>query len=595
MTTIATTRRRGGLALLAFALSLAGLQASAAAARLVSVVATSSSVEDAAGKVSEVGGDVVYRIPLIEGVVARVPEDRIAQLAAVTRIAPDVALHVQSASFGGDVATAYPSEVGATEVWPATDGSGVGVALVDTGVADVPDLAGRVVASADLSSELSFSDTYGHGTFMAGLIAGSGASSGGRYVGVAPGAHLVSLKVAGADGSTSLGRVLYALQLVDHSRVRFNVRVLLLALSSGSDLAPNVDPLTIALRELWLRGVFVVVPAGNEGPAEGSVTSPGVDPALLTVGAVDDRGTGTVSDDLVPEWTGRGPTVFGAAKPEVAAPGAHLVSVRAPGSTVDDQNPSARVEDAYFKGSGTSMAAAVTVGVAALVISSNPLVGPDEVKRALSANATGFDAPQTAVGSGVVNASRAVASVSGVTGTGASWKPGTRPSPPPGVPGDFDWYGDAQIGYRWLARQWHASEWAARAWDARAWDAHDFAARQWDDARWDARQWDARQWGGRVWDGRTWDARQWDARQWDARQWDGRTWDGRSWDGRSWDGRSWDGRSWDGRSWDGRTWESRSWDGRSWDGRTWESRSWDGRSWEARSWEARQWSALSWD
>jgi serine protease AprX len=562
--------RRGATALVVAALLAAVVPVAEEAAHFVSVIATSDSEAGAAAAVNAVGGRIDYEVPIARSVVAHVRSDRLDDLRMLVHVHRDVAMRVQSSSFdAGSLVTAFPSVVGATEAWPTITGKGIGVALVDTGVAETPDLAGRVVASADLTPEQNFVDTYGHGTFMAGLIAGDGTSSGGRYIGIAPGAHLMSVKVAGADGATNLGRVLYALQLVAHSRVRFNTRVLLLALSSTQTIAPEEDPLTVALEALWAYGVFVVVPAGNTGPGPRTITSPGIDPVLMTVGAVDDHGTASTSDDTVPDWTAQGPTVFGHAKPDVAAPGRSLVSLRAPGSTVDRANASARVEDAYFKGSGTSMSAAVTAGAAALVLQADRGLKPSALKTLLASRANAVAGETARVGAGVIDVAAAL------TGTGESgdnqdgndhnnWKPALPPANPEGMAVRLDWFGDGAIGWRWLAREWDAREWAARSWDARSWDAREWAARAWDNASWNARQWDARSWDGRTWDGRTWDGRTWDGRTWDGRTWDGRTWDGRSWDGRSWDGRTWDGRTWDGRSWDGRSWDGRAWDNASW-------------------------------
>jgi serine protease AprX len=265
------------------------------------------------------------------------------------------------------------------------------------------------------------------------------------------------------------------------------------------------------------------VPAGNSGPDAGTVDSPGNDPVLFTAGAVDDLGTRAPSDDVVAEWSGRGPARFGAAKPDVAAPGAHLVSLRAPGSTVDRQNPSARVDGAYFRGSGTSMAAAVTAGAAALVLSEDRGLDPDELKARLVASATPIDADANAAGAGVVNARAAAGALGGGHGTGGGHE---------------------------------------------------------DDDRWNDRGF----WNGRIWDGRVWDGRVWDGRIWNGRVWDGRVWDGRVWDGRIWNGRVWDGRVWGGRIWSGRVWDGRIWSGRIWSGRVWAGRVWAGRVWMSGPW-----------
>jgi serine protease AprX len=502
-------RRRLSAAAAAMAVLFAMLVV-VAASRTVRVVVTSFSDREAGVAVERAGGSITSSLPLIDGVVADVPSDRLPSLRSDATVVVERALHVRSASFGGDPTTVYPQEVGATDVWPETTGEGVGVALVDTGVAPVPDVLERVVAVADLTAEHRFGDGFGHGTFMAGLIAGTGASSDGAYTGVAPGAHLVSIKVALSDGSTTLSTVLEALQLVDSSRQRFNLRVLLLALSSDSDLAPDRDPLTRGLRKLWDHGVFVVVAAGNDGPGPGSVDLPGNDPVLFTAGAIEDMRTPDVSDDEVPSWTSRGPSRFGAAKPDVAAPGVHLVSVRAPGSLIDRENPAARVGEDYFLGSGTSMSAAVTAGVAALVLSARPDLPPDGVKAVLADGATQLEgADDSAVGAGVVDAAGAIDS----SADGNGHNP----------------HGHGKGPHNTVGNHWNGRIWIGRIWN------------------------------GRIWNGRIWNGRLWNGENWDEVSWDGRLWNGRLWNGRLWNGRLWNGRLWNGRLWNGRVWSSRIW------------------------------------
>jgi serine protease AprX len=263
---------------------------------------------------------------------------------------------------------------------PPTSGpasaAGVAVGGLDTGIA----------ASADLSGEWTFSDSYGHGTFMAGLIAGSG--QGGGPAGIAPGVDLVDLKVAGADGATTLDQVLAAMRLADAARERFNLRVLNVSLGAPAD-DPATAPLTEAVERLWADGITVVAAAGNEG---GGVDAPGLDPYVLTVGAVDAAGA-------VPAWSSRGPDFAGRAEPDLVAPGVGLVGLRAPGSTVDLANRGARVGDGYFRGSGTSMSTAVVAGAAALVAAAHPDWGPDRVKAALTGTASPLAQPAPA-GSG---------------------------------------------------------------------------------------------------------------------------------------------------------------------------------------------------
>jgi serine protease AprX len=298
-------------------------------------------------------------------------------------------------------------------------GRGVTVALVDTGVADVPDLAGRVLPVTDdvtgavtacqnLSGEEGCGDSYGHGTFVAGLIAGNGAASGGAWKGAAPEANLVSVKIAGRDGSSDVSKVIAAIQWAVSFKDRYGIRVLNLSLGTDSTQSYKVDPLNYAVEKAWDAGVVVVVSASNRGPAAGTISKPGDDPLVITVGSTDDMGTPGLGDDRLPDFTSRGPTAAdGLAKPDVTAPGAHVVSLRAPGSEIDTRFPN-YVDGSYRQGSGTSMAAAVVSGVAATMIQAAPLTTPDRVKFALTATArrAGSDDP-AAVGAGTVDAYRA--------------------------------------------------------------------------------------------------------------------------------------------------------------------------------------------
>src|SRR5438876_1038386 len=190
----------------------------------------------------------------------------------------------------------------------------------------------------NLSGESSCNDSYGHGTFIAGIIAGNGTSSNGAYKGIAPAAKLVSVKVAGADGSADVSNVLAAIQWVVSFKDRYGIKVLNLSLGTDSTQSYRVDPLNYAVERAWDAGIVVVVSASNRGPAAGTISKPGDDPLVVTVGAVDDMGTPGLGDDQLPNFSSHGPTAAdGLAKPDLAAPGAHIVSLRAPGSARDTQ------------------------------------------------------------------------------------------------------------------------------------------------------------------------------------------------------------------------------------------------------------------
>ena len=354
--------------------------------------------------VRRLGGTVGADLPIVGGFAAVVPAAGIAALElspGVAAVSPDRAMAMQAtpAAEPSGPRNVYRSVIGADSLRAdGVTGAGVTVALIDTGVAEVPDLADRIVPVYDdgrrtwgrcvnLSGEKTCADSYGHGTFMAGLIAGTGASSGGEFAGVAPGARVLSIKVAGRDGSTDVSNVLAAIQWVVSFRDTYNIRVLNLSLGTDGRQSYRTDPLNYAVERAWAAGIVVVVSASNRGPGPGTIAKPADDPYVLTVGAVDDEGTVPASDDRLPNFSGRGPTAAdGVAKPDLVAPGAHLVSLSAPGSEINARFPSS-VDAAHRRGSGTSMSAAVVSGAAALYLQANPTASPDRVKYALTATA----------------------------------------------------------------------------------------------------------------------------------------------------------------------------------------------------------------
>ncbi|MEV1286327.1 S8 family peptidase [Micromonospora sp. NPDC049679] len=501
-------------------------------------------------------------LPVVRGVAARLPQG--AELGADWVVAPQRELRVASAP--ASVTNGPVSTLRETLGLPAdgNEGRGVTVAVVDTGIADVPDLAARVSRRVDVTGT-GAGDGFGHGTFMAGLIAGSGAASGGAYRGVAPAAKLIDVKVADARGETDLITVLRGLQWVsEHSR---EVQVLNLSLSSNSPLPYQIDPLTQALEALWRHGVTVVVPSGNDGPDKGSVTSPGSDPVLLTAGGLDESGTADRRDDVVAAWSGRGPTWQGDAKPDLVAPGGHLVSLRSPGSVADTDNPQARIGNDYFRGSGSSMATAVTSGVVARTLAVQPKLRPDAVKNLLTT--TAYTAPGLTraggAGAGALDAGRALSSA-------PTWRMSRSEA-------QFD-RDTAAIGRD--AKRWMALEQAivngdragaAAAWQKLSAGSRDWAARAWVQLDPETRDWAARAWVTEGWGGggdgtaEEWAARAWVARAWVARAWVSEDWSARAWVKDEWAARAWVARAWVTNDWAARAWVSGTWSARAW---TWQ-------------------------
>jgi serine protease AprX len=459
------------------------------------VIVEASSAEAAARSVVSVGGTVDSSLPIIGAVAAHVSPEGIAALGAdpALHVTPDAALHPTSDSFDASALDTQVSALDPGATWSPQAGRGVGVALVDTGVVDTPDLHGpRLVRSPDFSGEGDGIDHYGHGTFMAGLIAGDGTASTGnqpRHFGVAPGATLVSVKVAAADGSSSLSRVIAGIGWVVANRDAYNIGVLNLSFGLDTPQPYFVNPLDAAAEAAWASGITVVVSAGNSG--SGGVTSPGDDPYVISVGATDTAGTAATSDDTVPAWSSR-EQFRGYAKPDVVAPGVSVVSLRAPGSTIDVQHPEGRVDSNYFRGTGTSMSAAVVSGAVAVLLEHHGDATPDDAKGALvdgaavvanDARAVDLDAADHAVARSDWWQHFAVA---------------------------FDGLGHGlQMGMPWTASRWRDETWAASRWRASRWTAsrwrdESWTASRWRDASWTASRWKALDWTADAWVSHRW-------------------------------------------------------------------------------------------
>lgn len=357
---------------------------------MVPVIVQGSPGTDLGSLVAGAGGTVRADLSIIGGVAADVPAGRIASLAradGVRWVSLDAGV---SSTDRPDSSTAspprnvYPQEIGADQLWAQGDqGGGIGVAVVDTGIVNSKDFGdARIVAT--LPRNAGRGDGYGHGSHVAGLIAGDGARSDGRYVGVAPDANLIDVRVGDNSGNATVSDVISGLQLVLENQHRYNIRVVNMSLSVDEPQSYTTDPLDAAVEFLTFRGILVVAAAGNTGTAPDAVSyAPGNDPFVLTVGAVDDMGTPAVGDDAVPSWSSRGVTQDGFVKPEVYAPGRHLISVLSPHSVLAEEFPQDVVGRYYLELSGTSMAAAVTSGAAALVIEEHPGWTPGQVKQAL--------------------------------------------------------------------------------------------------------------------------------------------------------------------------------------------------------------------
>jgi serine protease AprX len=351
--------------------------------------------------VTAAGGTVTGRLPIIRGLAADLAPAARARLArdpSIAAIDVNAATSAQKTDRGNvQLAASYPGSVFAQQAWRRATGTGVGVAVIDTGIdgtlPDFTDVSGtsRVIASVVTNPDAhTAQDTYGHGTHVAGIVAGDGRRRTfddpgvARYVGVAPDANLIAIKAADDEGRGTVLDAIYGLQFaVDHKN-DYNIRVVNLSLASTLAKPYRTDPLDAAVESAYFHGILVVAAAGNRGAAaDATHYSPGNDPYALTVGAVDDQGTSDRTDDTVAGWSSAGTTQDGFAKPEITAPGAHIVSTLARGSAFAGLCPTCVVDSSYIRLGGTSMAAPVVAGAAALVFEAHPEWSPDQVKSTL--------------------------------------------------------------------------------------------------------------------------------------------------------------------------------------------------------------------
>jgi serine protease AprX len=422
--------------------------------------------------VCHLGGRTGRHIAVAGGFVARVPADGVSRLradASVRAAAPDARLTVSDS--GDDraaTATAIMRAAAGVETLQAagTRGGRVGIALVDTGVMTLPGLdGGQVVNGPDFSDDarrakLKNKDAFGHGTHLAGVIAGDA----GAFRGVAPGARVVNVKVADSDGSTSLLQVLGALEWIRRNRDAQNIRIVNLSLGVEPTEDGYVsDPLAFAVEALWKSGLVVVTAAGNNGGVSDELDIPAADPYVLAVGALDTGGTLATGDDAVADFSSRDSV----RPPDVLAPGTGIVSLRVPGSAIDLGFPGARVGDRYFRGSGTSQAAAVVSGLVALLLEQRPGLDPDQVKALLKGGAGRLDGDVAATGAGRADAAASAALATPDPATVVQSFRNAVMDPSQLNRGRRNKIGAGAA--EWNGRRWSGRRWSGRRWSGVAW------------------------------------------------------------------------------------------------------------------------------
>jgi serine protease AprX len=429
-----------------------------------------------AARATAAGATDVAALDNLDLVTARVTSDALGALSRDARVAV-IASDAPVVSVGrGDhfeKGIAKPSAgidvVNAQQAWPTATGRGVTVAVMDTGIGDEPDLRGSVVARVDFVNDgATMPDPSGHGTFVAGLIAAHGRD----FKGVAPDAKVVSLRVLDVNGRGTMHSVLAAFDWILQNRAKYDISVLNLSFGAPQKTTYHRELLAGVVESAWFAGVTVVAAAGNAGPAPGTILMPGADPFVVTVGSLADQGTVVPADDRESLFSSRGPTRDGFTKPDVLAPGEHVVSLRVAGSAMDIAGP--EQGSSYARLSGTSASTAIAAGVAALIAEAHERYSPTQIKGAIVAGARrvtgsrtpGLDAADALtarparVNAGVLP-SQVLMALLAKSGTsfsmGISWE-------------GISWEGISWESVSWEGVAWEAVSWEGVTWDSVAWD-----------------------------------------------------------------------------------------------------------------------------
>ena len=388
----------------------------------------------------------------------------------------------------------WPTAEALRPFWPDTEryrSATPTIAIVDSGIdKNRVDFDGgaRVVADQVITQLLPNSpgDGRGHGTFVAGIAAGSGAN----YAGAAPAAKLVSLDVMDDNGMARTSDVIAAAQWIYEHKDQYNIRVANFSLHATVPSNFTKDPLDRAVEKLWFGGVTVVAAAGNYGNSDGPsgvMFAPGNDPFVITVGAVDLDGSVRISNHDVPFWSAYGYTYDGFRKPELSAAGRYMVGPIPADATLLAEKPENAVGTGYMRLSGTSFAAPVVAGAAAQILARHPSWTPDQVKGALMKAARYVpDAPPGSAGVGEVNAYRA-ANVNRAPNPNLALDAYLMPDPAGGGTPVFDaasWSDAAQTNHSWDTASWSDATWSDVSWTDVSWSDVSWSDVTWSDVTW---------------------------------------------------------------------------------------------------------------
>jgi len=560
------------------------------------VVATEGRLGSAEVAARRAGGHVTRTFASINGFAVTIDSDRVGDLYAsgtVQAVTPDGSMQSMAVdpALGYDPASttslsAVSQITGAQAMWNAGyTGKGVDVALIDTGVSTVAGLnrTGKVVNGPDLSFDnteptLLSKDGFGHGTHMAGIIAGSDVASGAltscakclgkstytdttKFEGIAPDARIINVKVGAYDGAADVSQVIAGIDwVVQHRKdAGFNIRVINLSFGTDATQAAALDPLIHAAETAWRNGIVVVAAAGNDGLGTRSLADPALSPMVIAVGATNPRGTLTVTDDYIPLFAQHGNS---ARTVDVVAPGVSLISLRVPGGFVDQNVTTGKVGTRFQQATGTSQSTAVVSGLTALLLSKFPTATPDQIKAFLKLNATpvllseGSGAGAQLLnnwysGSGSANVTAAAllpilpaALTASYSGSGLGTLEASRgtyhvSNGTVSLTGEKDIFGKAWVPATMSASTIACATWTGGIWNGTRWTGDTWSAGSWKNATWTANDWSGARWSGARWSAMVWDGARWSGARWSGARWSAGTWSGARWSGARWSDNAW--------------------------------------------------------
>jgi serine protease AprX len=434
---------------------------------------------------------------------------RIAKQGIATSVMPNETVKLSGVTLPMSNSQLWPWATGAPTDWLRQSPDAATIAVVDSGIdaSKTADFGARVISQVNLASlsPNSPGDGYGHGTFVAGIAAGGAAG----YAGVAPKAELVSLDVMNDQGQATVGDVVKAADWILANKSKYNIKVANFSLHAVNRASIMFDPLDQAVEKLWLNGIVVVAAAGNYGSAggpSGVPFAPGNDPFVITVGAADIGTSLSPSDDTAAPFSAWGYTPDGFSKPDMAAPGRYMVGPVPATSTLPLTRPDHVTAPGYMQLSGTSFAAPVVAGAAAMLMAQHPNWTPDQVKGSLMVTATPEPAaPKGSLGVGEINipAARARALA--------------PPNPNAGLNRFVKGLADG-------TRVFDASAWQAAALANKAWDSAAWSDAAWSDAAWSSVAWSDAAWADAAWASVAWGSVAWSDAAWSDAAWSDAAW-----------------------------------------------------------------------